>query len=86
MHAKVFEKESKTNNEHIVVVLCERHDFILLYHFLIFLFFNWTLIHFVLLFITVTALKILTTMLIPGTTLIKNGSSFPPPRLLRAPR
>ena len=24
-------------------------------------------------------------MLIPGTTLIKNGSSFPPPRLLRAP-
>ena len=25
-------------------------------------------------------------MLIPGTTLIKNGSSFPPPRLFRAPR
>ena len=44
------------------------------------------LIHFVLLFITVTGVKILTTMLIPGTTLIKNGSSFPLPRLLRAPR
>ena len=27
-----------------------------------------------------------TTTLITGTTLIKNGSSFPPPRLLRAPR
>ena len=25
-------------------------------------------------------------MLFPGTTLIKNGSSFPPPRLFRAPR
>ena len=38
------------------------------------------------LFIAVTGLKILTTMLIPDTTPIKNGSSFPPPRLLRAPR
>ena len=37
-------------------------------------------------FITVTDLRILTNMLIPGTTLIKNGSSFPPPRLFRAPR
>ena len=45
-----------------------------------------TLIHFVLLFITVTDLKILTTMLILGTTQIKNGSSFPPPRLFRARR
>ena len=43
-----------------------------------------TLFHFVLLFVTVTGLKVLTTMLIPGTTLIKNGSSFPPPCLLRA--
>ena len=33
LYAKVFEKESKTNNEHIVAVLCLRHDFILLYHF-----------------------------------------------------
>ena len=37
-------------------------------------------------FITVTDLRILTNMLIPGTTLIKNGSSFPPPRLFRATR
>ena len=44
------------------------------------------LIHFFLFFIAVTGLKILTTMLIPGTTLIKSGSSFPPPGLLRAPR
>ena len=41
MHAKVFERESKTNNEHTVAVLCPRHDFILLHHFfLIFLYFN----------------------------------------------
>ena len=45
-----------------------------------------TLIYFVLLFINVAGVKTLTTMLIPGTTLIKNGSSFPLPRLLRAPR
>ena len=44
------------------------------------------IIHFFLIFITVTDLKILTTMLIPGMTLIKNGSSFPSPRLLRATR
>ena len=36
--------------------------------------------------ITVTDLRILTNMLMPGTTLIKHGSSFPPPRLFRAPR
>ena len=84
MHAKVFERESKTNNEHSVAVLFQRHDFIILHHF--FLFFLETLIHFVPLFITVTGLKILTTMLIPGTRLIKKGLSFPPPRLLRAPR
>ena len=29
IHAKVFERESKTNNEHTVAVLCQRHDFIL---------------------------------------------------------
>ena len=51
-----------------------------------FVFYLETLIHFVLLFITVAGLKILTTMLIPDTTLIKSGSSFPPPRLLRASR
>ena len=33
MHAKVFERGSKTNNEHIVAILCKRHDFILLHHF-----------------------------------------------------
>ena len=33
MHAKVFERESKTNNEHTVAVLYQRHDFILLHHF-----------------------------------------------------
>ena len=86
MHAKVFERESKTNNENTVAVLCQRYDFILLHHFLDFFGFQLvTLIHFVLLFITVTDVKVLTTMLIPGTTLIKRGSSFPPPRLLRAP-
>ena len=37
-----------------------------------------TLIHFVVLFITLTDLKTVTTMLIPGTTLIKNGSSNVP--------
>ena len=36
MDAKVFERESKTNNEHTVTVLCQRHGFILLYHFIVF--------------------------------------------------
>ena len=84
MHAKVFERESKTKNEHTVAVLYQRHDFVLLHHFLdFFVFWLETLIRFVLLFIIVTGVKILTTF-IPGTTLIKNGSSFPPPRLFRA--
>ena len=78
MHAKVFKREWKTN-KHTVAVLYQRHDFILITFF-------ETLIHFVLFFITVTDLGILTNMLIPGTTLIKNGSSFPPPRLFRATR
>ena len=43
------------------------------------------LIHFFLLFIAVTDLKIHTNMLIPDTTLIENGSSFPPPCLLWTP-
>ena len=43
-----------------------------------------TLIYFVLLFINVAGVKTLTTMLIPGTTLIKNGSYFSPPHLFRA--
>ena len=88
MGARVFERESKTNNEHTVAVLCQRRDFIPLYHFIVvvvFLIKNF-IIHFFLIFITVTDLKILTTMLIPGMTLIKNGSSFPSPRLLRATR
>ena len=33
MHAKVFERESKTKNEHTAPVLCQRHDFIVLHHF-----------------------------------------------------
>ena len=33
MHAKLFKRESKTNNGQNAVVLCQRHDFILLYHF-----------------------------------------------------
>ena len=33
MHAKVFKRESQTNNEHTVAVLCHKHDFILLHHF-----------------------------------------------------
>ena len=81
---KSREALADTNNEHTVGVLCQRHDFILFYHFFYFFcFLLETLIHFVLLFITVTGLKILATMLIPGTILIKNGSSFPPPRLFR---
>ena len=44
MHAKAFEKKSKTSNEHTVAVLCQRDDFILLYHFFkIFCFFNYKL-------------------------------------------
>ena len=66
MHAKVFKRESKTNNEHTVAVLCQRDDFILLYHF-----FNFYVFHH---------------HAYPGTTLIKNGSSFLPPRLFWAIR
>ena len=44
--------------------------------FLIFLFFYQKFNTFFLLFIAVTGLKILTTMFIAGTTLIKNGSLF----------
>ena len=33
MDAKVFERESETNNGHTVAALCQRHDFILLHHF-----------------------------------------------------
>ena len=33
MHAKVFKKESQTNNEHTVAVLCQKHNFNLLPHF-----------------------------------------------------
>ena len=33
MHATVFKRESQTNNEHTVAVLCQKHDFILLHHF-----------------------------------------------------
>ena len=33
MQAKVFDRESKTNNEHAVAVLCQRHGFIIIYHF-----------------------------------------------------
>ena len=39
MQAKAFDRESKTNNEDTVAVLCQRHDFILLYHFFHFLIF-----------------------------------------------
>ena len=103
MHAKAFERDSKTNIEHTVAVLCQRHDFILLNHFFDYVFFlirnfnsfyssfyyrNWpeNSHHHAysrqqahkewLIFPSIT--------LIPGTTLIKNGSSFPPPRLFRA--
>ena len=37
-------------------------------------------------FISVTGLKTFTTILIPGTTVIKNSSSFSPSRLFRATR
>ena len=33
MQEEVFDRESKTNNEHTVAVLCQRNYFILLYHF-----------------------------------------------------
>ena len=32
IHEKVFERESETNKEHNVAVLCQRNDFILLHH------------------------------------------------------
>ena len=86
MHSKVFERESKTNNEHTVAVLYQRHDFILLYHFFILCFLIRNFNSFCSFFITVTDLRILTNMLIPGTTLIKNGLSFPPPCLFWATR
>ena len=82
MH-KSIRKRIKTNNKHTVAVLCLRHvPFLWFFCFVIIRNFN----SFCSSFITVTGLKILTTMLIPGTMLIKNGSSFPPPRLFRAPR
>ena len=37
MPAKVFERKSKTYNEHTVAILCQRHDFILLHHIFDFL-------------------------------------------------
>ena len=47
MHAKVFKRESQTNNAHSVVVLCQKHDFILLHHFFdFFRFLIGNLIHF----------------------------------------
>ena len=86
MHAKVFKREWKTNTEHTVAVLYQRHDFILLYHFFILCFLIRNFNSFCSFFITVTDLRIITNMLIPGNMLIKNGSSFPPPRLFRATR
>ena len=94
LHAKAFERESKTNNEHTVAVLCQRHDFIPLYHFLIFCFlirnFNSLFSSFQYrnlpenshyhTFSMQHANKrrpiFSTNTLIPGTALIKNGSSF----------
>ena len=47
MHAKVFERESKRNNEHTAAVLCQKHDFVHLHHFFFFfVFYLETLIHF----------------------------------------
>ena len=105
MHAKVFERESKTNNEHTVAVLCQRHDFVLLHHFLYFFclllrnfnsfcssfyYCNWRknshLNAYSMHHANLEWLIFLTTTLITGTTLIKNDSSIPPPRLLRATR
>ena len=94
-HAKLWlmtQKYSKENQKQTVNILQQFYvkDMILfastifknLFCFVLIRNFN----HFVLLFITVTGLKISTTMLIPGTTLFKSGSSFPPPQLFRAPR
>ena len=39
VHAKLFARESKRNNEHTVAVLCKRHDFILLHNFFDFFWF-----------------------------------------------
>ena len=33
--SKSIERESKTDNEHTVAVLCQRHGFVLLYHFFV---------------------------------------------------
>ena len=33
MHAKVFKRESQTNNEHTVAALSQKHDFILMHYF-----------------------------------------------------
>ena len=42
MHAKVFKRKSKTNNEHTVAVLSQRDDFILLYLFFLYAFYHDT--------------------------------------------
>ena len=82
MHARVFERESKTNNEHTVAVLCQRHDFILSHHLFVFvfLFFNQKLcISFCFSFYYCTWPKWLiypTTTLIPGTTSIQEGRVY----------
>ena len=82
MHARVFERESKTNNEHTVAVLCQRHDFILSHHLFVFvfLFFNQKLcISFCSSFYYCTWPKWLiypTTTLIPGTTSIQEGRVY----------
>ena len=87
MHAKVFNRESQTNNEHTVAVLYQKHDFILLHHFYdVFCFLIRNLIHFFSSFYSCNWPKTSHHHVIPGTTLIKNGSFFPPPRLFRAPR
>ena len=82
IHAKVFERESKMN----ILQQFYAKDMILFF-VPFFLFFCFLIKNFNLFwssFYYCNCLKILTTMLIPDTTLIKNGSSFPSPSLFRA--
>ena len=85
MHSKVFKRESKTMN---ILQQFYVRDIILLscntFLFFCFLIRNFNL--FCSSFYSCNWPKNSTTMFISGTTLIKNGLSFPPPRLFRATR
>ena len=90
MHAKVSKENGKKtmnihSNEHSSFISKTWfYSLVPFFWFFCFLIRNFN--SFCSFFITATGLRILTNMLIPCTMLIKNGSSFPPPRLFRETR